>query len=185
MASFRKGFKEWAETIALNFREKLDIKFSDFLPARGLAAYLNVRVLEPADIPLMSQDILNSISNSNKYWSAITIKCNDVFYVIHNSNHTLPRQESNIMHELSHIICEHEMSELDNFNNIPLRKYKEKDENEAEWLGACLQLPKRTLLYNKSFLSLDEMREKFTVSEEMLRYRMNVTGCNRKFANKR
>ena len=52
------------------------------------------------------------------------------------------------MHEMAHLICKHKPAELVPVGGFPfsLREYDAVQEEEANWLGACLQLPRPALL---------------------------------------
>lgn len=98
---------------------------------------------------------------------------------MHNPTHSDARQQSNIMHELAHIICDHKVDKDKLVNSLSgfLRNYDEIQENEAEWLGACLQLPRQALLYSlKNNLSEDDIALKYCASVEMVRFRINTSG---------
>jgi len=86
------------------------------------------------------------------------------------------------MHEISHIICKHAPSELIRVGGLPflLRDYNADQEEEASWLGACLQLPRPALWWAvKRRMTVDEMVQYFQASEELIRYRRQVTGIDR------
>jgi len=147
--NFRKGFKTEAEKMALFYREQLNIKPIEPLSANLLADFLNLKLVTPLEIPGLGSQYLSTLNQSDK-WSALTMVClSGIKIVIYNPNHSKARQESDIMHEVAHVICKHttpKNSYLDGVN-IPLRYYNEIQENEAEWLGACLQLPRDALLW--------------------------------------
>lgn len=51
-------------------------------------------------------------------------------------------------------------------------------EKEAEWLGGCLQLPRIALHYHYKVYgnSLKEIAEKFNASQDMVKFRLGVSG---------
>jgi Zn-dependent peptidase ImmA (M78 family) len=86
------------------------------------------------------------------------------------------------MHELAHVICGHKVSEeivktgLTGF----LRNHDEQQENEAEWLGSCLQLPRTALIWAlKEKMTNIDIADHFNASEEMVKYRINITGVKK------
>lgn len=182
-AKFRKGFKTFAEEKSISLRKELGIKPSYPLQAVNLARHLNVGVLYPDDIPGIDPATLDSLhKQSNSSWSGVTISNGKKFTVIINKSHSSARQESNIMHELAHIICEHKMEQLSNqHEGLSLRDYNEEQEKEAEWLGACLQLPRVALHFHYKVYgnTHEEIANKFNASLEMVRYRINVCGIRR------
>jgi Zn-dependent peptidase ImmA (M78 family) len=88
------------------------------------------------------------------------------------------------MHELSHAICKHQLKELEcNIAGIaiPLRDYDHKQEAEAEHLGACLQLPRKSLVHHYCVLkkSADQIADIFNASKKMVSFRLAVTGVSK------
>lgn len=178
---FKKGFKTWAEKISVDLRVKIGVKPSAFLSGRVLASYLNVNIFCPKDFPEFSEDKLQLLFGSSD-WSAITLKPFDNFLVIHNDGHNFVRQESNIMHEMAHILCEHKMSKIQHSElGLTMREYDSEQEAEAEWLGGCLQLPRVALYYaiQQYGLNIPAIGNKFSASEQMVKYRLGVTGLLR------
>jgi IrrE N-terminal-like domain len=180
--TLKRGFKAEAERHAVFYRKQLRLTDRDPLPARELAAFLGIRLLTPLDIAGMSDELLEVLIEGEKdKWSAAILRCGNQELIIHNPTHSPNRQESDIMHEIAHSICKHELSELaaDIAGGIiPLRKYDKDQEEEAEWLGACLQLPKPALFYYYKIkkMKVPEISQLFTASEKMISYRLGVSG---------
>jgi hypothetical protein len=83
------------------------------------------------------------------------------------------------MHEVAHIICEHPPMKISMVAGLPVREYSEVHEEEAEWLGSCLQLPRVPLIAAlRRGHSESQIMEQFRLSAPMLRYRRNKTGVN-------
>ena len=116
-------------------------------------------------------------------WSALTMKTrlgNKI--IIHNPYHSSGRQQSNIMHELAHIICEHTLPTYDYGFKIPMgmRHYNELQEEEARCLGETIQLPRKALEWaTKANMSVPAIANHFLASEEMVSYRLNISGVTR------
>jgi hypothetical protein len=153
------------------------------LPAVQLAAKRGVTIISPMQIPGMSPVHLNRLLQDDcSSWSAATVSVGTYVVIINNPSHALPRQESDIMHEISHIICKHVPSKLIYIGGLPfpLREYNTEQEEEASWLGACLQLPRSALWAAvKRRMTVSEMGQYFQASEEMIRYRRQITGVDR------
>lgn len=182
----RHGFKTKAEGIAGRFRQELGLKEQMPLPALALAKHLNVRVIVPTDIPGITSEILDILLKEpgKNQWSAAIYKKNEKKYIIHNPTHSSCRQESNLMHELAHAICGHELEGLETALHgciVPLRKYNEVQEAEAECLGAILHLPQKALFHYHHILkkTSDEISSEFNASKEMVRFRMGTSGVTR------
>ncbi len=182
---FTRGFKKQSEEKAIFFRRELGLHPYDPLPAQRLSEYLNIKILTPSEILEKTSDCYK-ILISSKEWSALTLPCmSGNRIIIHNNKNSKYRQESDLMHELAHVICEHETPDnrrIDGFE-ILLRNYNEQQEKEAEWLGGCLQLPRDALVWHiKRNLSVKEIAEVFSASQTMVRFRINSTGVNRQSA---
>lgn len=180
---FRRGFKKFADDKAVELRKELGIKPTYPLSGLLLAEHLKAIVLYPNDVPGIDSGSLNQLLKGNdSEWSGVALHINDQPLIIINNTQSIARQESTIMHELSHIICEHPMGEFQPFSGgIFLRTFNNEHEGEAEWLGGCLQLPGVALYYNhKDGLSIKEIAEKFNASVDMVRFRMNMCGIGRR-----
>lgn len=178
----RWGFKAEAERIALHYREQLGLQKHSPLPARLLAEHLGVKILTPSEIPGITANLLEILLKKGKdYWSAAIYIKEDRKFIIHNPMHSLSRQESNLMHEIAHAHLEHELANLQSALSgciLPLRKYDEVQEAEAECLGACLQLPKDALFHYHHIdkKSQKEIATLFNASNAMVRYRLSMSG---------
>lgn len=185
---FKRGFKANAERLAKQYREELSIHPCAPLCAFKLASHLNIPVYN-ATVFLDSPEDLNLLSN-NCEWSALTMttKANNRI-IIHNEFHSEMRQQSNIMHELAHIICNHQHNQVEYDFDIPfgMREFNELQEEEAKYLGATLQLATPGLLWaNKRNMTHEEISQYFNASQEMVTYRLNVTGIGKRvFSNRK
>ena len=81
------------------------------------------------------------------------------------------------MHELAHVILKHKMVSCDSETEQPLRR--QQDEDEAVYLGGCLQIPRRGLLWAiQKKMTVAQIALHFNASEEMVKLRVNVTGSS-------
>jgi Zn-dependent peptidase ImmA (M78 family) len=182
----KRGFKANAERLAKEYRDKLNIHACSALCAFMLAEYLQITVYKATDF-IKSHDYLELLSGTNGYdcgWSALTmITAAGNRIIIHNPFHSAARQQSNIMHELAHIICRHERSQKNYDFEIPfgMHEFDEIQEEEAKCLGSTLQLPTPGLLWsNKKNMSTEAIAAYFNTSSDMVLYRMNTTGIARR-----
>ncbi len=175
-----RGFKTRAENIALQIRRELKLTKTSPLSYGALAEYLGVFLLTPKDIiGLASSACTLLLCQSKDSWSAVTVSYGKVDMIIYNSSHSKARQSSDIMHELSHILLNHEPSKfiMNPTVGVTLRDYNENQEDEAKWLAGCLLLPRDTLLFiKKAGISDQKAIEDYCVSRDLLTYRINVTG---------
>lgn len=179
--TYRRGFKKWADDTAIDLRNELGLKPISPLCAFEVCKHLDIPILTPEVIPNMEENhIVNLIGEGSEHWSAATIPiANEKYLIVHNPIHSNARQQSNLMHEIAHVLCEHKVPDSTKDFGLSgfLRNHNEEQENEAEWLGACLQLPRPALIWAlRNKMTNKEIAEHFTASEEMVRYRINITG---------
>ena len=183
-SDFKRGFKAWADKQAIEFRKSLGLLEHDPLCAFELCKHFKVQLLEPDDVDGLSAEQRKSLllEGSNS-WSAATVPLgNNQYLIIHNPNHSPARQQSNLMHELAHIICRHEVPISISSSEIIgiLRHYDKGQEDEADWLGSCLQLPRPALLWaKKNGMTEEKISQHYNASLEMVKYRIGKTGVNK------
>jgi hypothetical protein len=166
-------FRRWCEAIATDQRCLLNLQAFDRLPAHVLGKRLGATILTPKELVNLEQQHIEVLLASDK-WSAAVI-CPDPLQIVHNQRHALVRRESNLMHELGHILLKHSMSSFDSQTGLPTRSSQ--DENEATYLGSCLQIPCRGLLWAiQKELALSEIADHFGASKDMVRFRLNAVG---------
>jgi hypothetical protein len=182
----RRGFKSWADKKAVEYRNVLGKNYYAILSARELADYLDIDIITPREIPgLENSDASNLLNHDHNSWSGITVKNQTgSFIIIVNPTHSGKRQESDLMHEIAHIICEHKMEKIQLRADfpLPLRDYDHQQEEEAKWFGGCLQIPRNALLHMlyKGY-DINEISDHFGASLDMVRYRINLTGVKKQF----
>lgn len=100
----KRGFKAQAERSAIKYREALHIHPCGALCAFELAKYLDVHICSALEFfpELKATDSLSC------EWSALTLVAQSGNrIIIYNPFHTEARKQSDVMHELAHIICKH------------------------------------------------------------------------------
>lgn len=185
MAEFRRGFKSWCERTALGFRRDLELEAFGALDPHVLSRHLDVLVWTPHDVarlgnlPRVHLDQL--LVHDPRSWSAVTLVLPSQKLIIINSKHALVRQNSDLMHELAHLILQHEPSRVDMTPErlMILDTYNKTQEAEANWLAGSLLVPRDALLH---VLSRDPRSEYaasyFNVSTKMVDWRRQKTGIN-------
>jgi len=182
----KRGFKAEAERKAKSYREVLSIHPCAPLCAFKLAEHLTIPVYSATEFLNNAQDInlLNGANGREPEWSALTMitKAGNRI-IIHNSFNSLTRQQSDLMHELAHIICGHKRVDSEYDFEIPfgMREFDELQEEEAKCLGSTLQLPTPCLLWaKKRNMTPENIALHFNASIDMVNYRMNITGISRR-----
>jgi Zn-dependent peptidase ImmA (M78 family) len=183
MPTLERGFKSWCERSALATRKELSIEAHAPLPARRLAAHLGAILLTPSDLPGLPTEILHQLTRKDSHgWSAVSFVFDEQVTIIYNGRNSSGRQSSDIMHELSHIILDHEPSQviLSVDGSIGMRSFDTKQEDEANWLGWTLLLPRPALMHC-IHLGFDpaQIAVDYDVSEQLVKYRLGITGVHR------
>jgi tellurite resistance-related uncharacterized protein len=181
-SALERGFKSWAERTATSLRGDLGLGANDSLRPSALAAYLDVPLWTPRDIPGLPSSVLDQLLNKDPSgWSAITVLQGAVALIIYNPTHSPGRQASDIVHELAHLILGHEPARLiiSHDASFVMRSYDQKHEDEANWLAWALLLPREGMLTcRRKRLSALEIAEKFGVSESLVNFRLRITGVD-------
>ena len=171
-----------------SLRFALGLKSTDPLPPKRLASYLDVLVWSIHDIGLSSEDLRQLIEVDADSWSAITVSAFSREAIVVNPTHRGGRHSSDVMHELAHLILGHDPNTvfLVDKSDIALREYNDSAEGEADWLAGALLLPREALVHVKRRrLSDTDACELFSVSQQMLKFRLDVTGVNRQFQRRK
>jgi len=189
MPTLERGFKSWCERSAVATRTELSIEAHAPLAARALAEHLGVSLLAPADILGLSTEILHQLAHRDPQgWSAVSFVVDDQITVIYNDRSSSGRQSSDIMHELSHIILDHDPSQviLSVDGLMGMRSFDAKHEDEANWLGWTLLLPRPALMHCMRLgRTVTEIASEYDVSEQLVKYRIGITGVNRQSRSRR
>lgn len=186
MVEFRRGFKTWSERASLGFRRDLQIEPFGVLDPYELARHLNILVWTPHDVArlgdLAEVHLDQLLKHDPSSWSAVTLVLPPSKVIILNSTHAQVRQNSDLMHELAHLILEHKPARVDMTPKtlMILDTYDKLQEKEANWLGGALLVPREALL---SVLSRNRHNENaashFNVSTQMIKWRRQMTGVDK------
>ena len=190
-SQLKRGFKTWAENTSLTYRDRLKIKATAPMNAFALAKHLEVCVLDPRKMFAAGVDaetISHLCSPQGDEWSAFTVCCGDKDAIVLNPSHSRERLASDIAHELSHLILQHKPAQIfiDPSINVSMRHFDKAQENEAAWLSGCLLLPRPALIHiARCGLSDVEITQNYSVSQQMLNYRRQVSGANKQFSSRK
>jgi Zn-dependent peptidase ImmA (M78 family) len=175
----KRGFKAEAERISAEIRAELNLKYDEKLDSLGLAEHLA--------IPVYTLDQAAKVAPNSSFPEYFSIVNPDVFsavtvfqgpykrLIIHNENHHPNRQASNLTHEISHSLLEHEPTAL--ISSDGQRYWNAEFEEEANWLGAALLIPRDgALSMAKAGWSTLEIATQYGVSESLCRWRISQSG---------
>jgi IrrE N-terminal-like domain len=179
---FRRGFKTWCETIAVEKRRALKVPRNGRLDPRLLAKDMHVAVRCIEQIPNLAPGTLQQLTaHDPDAWSAVTLCDNGRYLVVLNSSHAKTRQANTLMHELAHLIIGHKPARLDITHDglMVLSSYNKQHEEEAKWLAAALLLPRDALVQiRRRGLSDDQAADVYGCSRQLVAYRIQITGVD-------
>jgi len=175
------GFKAQAERISEAYRKELGLTIFCPLDAFRLAEYLEVPIV--CITKTLSQDdlvkLIGTKSAPKDFSATRMINCDGDNIIIHNSNNSPYRQQSDIMHELAHVIRNHQTSiEVKRLCYLlNLQSTNAVQEEEAKYLGACLQMTRAGLFWAfKRNFTYEQISAHFSASLDMVQYRVNSSG---------
>jgi Zn-dependent peptidase ImmA (M78 family) len=97
--------------------------------------------------------------------------------VVYNPLHEPGRTRSNQAHELAHIILDHDVRTIERAGNLKFLTCDVQQEEEADWLGGCLLLPRALLLKAAlNGMTAEQVAARFQTSVPMARFRLNASG---------
>lgn len=98
--------------------------------------------------------------------------------IVHNESHHPHRQASNLAHEISHTLLEHEPTPV--ADNEGQRYWDPEVEEEASWLGAALLVPREgALVMLKAGCPIERIALHFAVSDTFCRWRIRQSGIDK------
>jgi Zn-dependent peptidase ImmA (M78 family) len=180
--TLRRGFKAHAEREASRIRAELGLADNDRLDPRALAAHLEIAVVDAAD--LVGRERLEELERLQRYaFSAATFEIGQRKVIVVSPLRDEGRQNSDIAHELSHVLLGHQLSELRQLNGIAFRTCTPDEEEEATSFGGTLLLP-RPLLLSAAWrrAGIDDIAAQYGVTIDMARFRYNTTGIAKQAA---
>jgi Zn-dependent peptidase ImmA (M78 family) len=183
--TLRRGFKAQAERTAVTLRAELGLSPYDRLDIGELAKHLDAAVISAGD--LVDIERLAELERIQAFaFSACTFHIDGRDIIVTNPLRQPGRQASDIAHELSHLILQHELTEIRIVAEVPFRTCRPDQEEEATALGGTILLPRPLLLKAaRAGLDVADIARTYRVTEEMARYRYNSTGIGRQVTGAR
>jgi Zn-dependent peptidase ImmA (M78 family) len=181
--TLRRGFLAEAERHAARIRSELGQAPTSKLSIDDAATHLGIRVIAASDLidiaRLQDLERIQALA-----FSACTFDIDGIRVVVFNPIRSAERRESDIGHEVSHVILGHELSALRTIAGTPFRTCQPDQEEEATNLAGTLLLPRPLLLSaTRRGLSLEEIAERYGVTVDMARFRLNRTGVAKQIRN--
>lgn len=174
--TLRRGFKAEAEREAARVREELGLASHDRLDPRRLAQHLGISVIDAGD--LVAVEELEELERLQAFaFSAATFNIDGRKIIVISPLRNTGRQNSDIAHELAHVLLKHDLSEIRELDGMPFRTCKPEEEEEATAFGGTLLLPRPLLLSAaRRRATIDQIATQYDVTVEMARFRYNTTG---------
>ena len=173
----RRGFKTQAERLANDLRARLGCGEEQPAPLDAIAEDLRVQLL-PAD-RLIARERLEELQRLQPdAFSAGTFRLADGRrFIVFNPLHGPGRTRSNQAHELAHILLDHKVRTIERVGDLKFLTCDTEQEEEADWLGGCLLLP-RPLLLQAAYAGMGpgDIAVAYETSEQMARFRLNTSG---------
>lgn len=145
------------------------------------AEYLGVSVFDFATLGLEREVIGQLTEIDASSWSALTLQEGGVFAIVINPAHAKVRQRNDLAHELSHILLRHVPARVDVAPSklLLLSDYSDEQEQEADWQGAALLLPRDALVSLRTRQKTTaEIADHFGVSTALCEWRLRMTGVD-------
>ncbi len=183
----KKGFKTWCENKSVEIRQGLGIHAHGPLPYDVLAQHMRIPICSADGLPLPRAVKHQLFVSDKRSWSALSVPIEDSHVVLFNPTTTSARRTSSIMHELAHVIRDHKTTKFYTLRgtDLRIRNFDPEQEEEADWLGGCLLLPRTALLHAlRKRLPNTEIQAIYGVSAELLRMRINKTGVKKQLGIK-
>jgi len=173
----RRGFKTQAERLASDIRQRHDCRDDQPAPLDAVASEFGAEIV-PAD-RLINRARLEELQRlqADAFSGATFRRPGGRRVIVYNPLHTEGRSRSNQAHELAHIILDHKVRTLERVGPLSFLTCDVEQEEEADWLGGCLLLP-RPLLVKAAYRGMGpaEIAETYKTSEPMARFRLNASG---------
>lgn len=184
-----RGFKSQCERRSTELRKRLGHGPADPLSAIDLANHTGVTVWSANQVDGLSKMDLEQFTKKDKEgWSAFTLRIQNKHLIVFNPSQTLPRVNSVVMHEISHVMLGHELTSvgLTEDGHLMPSNYDQDQEDEANWLGGALLLPRPALLaIRRAGLTDEQAKIEYQVSGQMLTWRFRMTGVDYQIASAR
>lgn len=176
----RYGFKKEANETAKEVRKELGLNFHDALDPWKLMNLLEIPVMTLTEFGNAYAPCVHHFANVEAdAFSAVTVFCGNKRLVVHNDTHSRPRQVSNLTHEAAHGLLHHQPFPALDPNGC--REWDDNIEKEAEYLaGALLVTEEAALQIVREGISTHNAAQRLGVSQQMVIYRINVTGARRR-----
>ena len=176
----RRGFKKEAKEIARQIRGDLGLSLTDPLDPWKLAELLEIPVLRLSEFQESAKGACRYFREQGRSaFSAVTVLDGNRRLIVHNDFHSVARQASNVCHELAHGLLLHAPTPV--LDDKGCRYWSKEIEEEANWLSGVLLVPdEAAIAVVKNGMDLDQAALYYGVSDQMMTFRINVSGARKR-----
>lgn len=174
-----RSFRNRCEVISTDLRRQLGLQVFDRLRADALAKKCEVTICTPDELNLSEEAVQYCLQHYDWWGFLIPPASPRKPMIVYDSKQSPARYESTIMHELSHLILNHPPERIYFATDGTFtRDFDPKKEAEAAYLGSCLQIPRRGLLWAVQMkMNSEEIANHFGASLEMVHWRQNAVNA--------
>jgi len=174
-----RGFKAEAERTAANIRTEMGLGPATVLEVSDLVKHHNVGLVSAETLVDIAR--LEELERIQAFaFSAATFDVAGKKVIVTNPLRSPGRLASDVAHELSHILLEHQLAEVREIEGVPFRTCRPAEEEQATHLGGTILLPRPLLLAAaRRGLGPEQIANEVGVTTEMARFRFNSTGVAR------
>ena len=183
--TLRRGFKTEANKYARELRLELNIPPEGPLSPWRLAQHLLVPVFKLSEFAKVDSRAAFFLTQ-NALWefSGATFIRGYRRIIVINDGHSRKRQASDLSHELSHCVLGH--APAVGLVTSASRQYDRVHEDEANYLGPALLISEEAALsIVRRGIARSEASSEYSVTEEVIQMRINLTGAAKRVKNTR
>jgi hypothetical protein len=184
----RRGFKTEARKLALELRAELGLDAYEQFDPYSMADEYGIPILQLGDLgedPAAREAAAHYTQSGSAVFSAALVPIGNRRFILDNDEHDPRRRRNSVSHEMSHLVLEHEFSEV-LLTADGCRALSRDKEDEADWLGGELLIPYDAAERAARLDWEDEqVADVYNVSIPLARMRMNYSGARKVVANMR
>lgn len=179
----RRGFKAESERLARDIWRDMGLMADDRMDAVTLAEHMDC-VVRSADTLVDIAKLIELHRIQDDAFFACTFQLpGDRHAIVFSPLMSETRRNSDVAHEVAHIVLEHRFSRLERLGDIAFFSSDKEQEEEAAWLSGCLLLPRFALIHDlRKHRTPAVIAENRILSRRMVDYRLRVTGVARQLA---
>ena len=177
--SVPRGFKASADRIAIGLRHQMCLPDGAPIDLDSLAEKLGLPIVSISTFAdVFPEHVERLVEDDTGAFSASLLQLNPGRIILVNDGHSFRRRNSNIAHEIAHALLAHAPQPFDHLGGHSFNKDME---DEANCLAGHILIPNAAAMQIVwSDCTEDAACNRYGVSLEMLRYRLNTSGARKR-----